>query len=44
MLYKKKILSLYGRIHEAKTHSWGIPCLRKGGLLNLRRRNGDGSG
>ena len=28
----------------AATHSWGIPCLGEGRLLNLRRRNGDGPG
>jgi hypothetical protein len=33
-----------GRIHAVTTYSWGIPCLGKGGLLNLRRRSGDGSG
>lgn len=33
-----------GRIHTVTTYSGGIPCLGKGGVLNLRRRSGDGSG
>jgi len=33
-----------GRIHTVTTYSRGIPSLGKGGLLNLRRRSGDGSG
>ena len=32
------------RIHTVTTYSWGVPYLGKGGLLNLRRRGGDGSG
>ena len=35
---------LHTRTHATATHSWGIPCLGEGGLLNLRRRNADGPG
>lgn len=31
-------------IRATGTHSWGVPCPGKRGLLNLRRRSGDGSG
>ena len=42
MLHKKIGYCWCTHTHAAATHSWGVPCPGEGGLLNLRRRNGDG--
>jgi hypothetical protein len=44
MLRENTIIAGTHAYMQRATHSWGIPCLGKGGLLNLGRRSGDGSG